>query len=63
MSTDTYQPDRLRHGGGHVDRYTKTGQLVGHYRPDGSPIKHKGVLPPPIPASDRAKFETAVAKL
>jgi hypothetical protein len=36
--------------------------LVGRYRLDGTPIKHKGAVPPLVPASDRAKFEAEVAK-
>ena len=63
MSKDVYQPDLLRHGSGHIDRYTKGGKLVGRYRADGTPIMHKGVVPPPIPSTDQARFEAAAAKL
>ena len=61
MSQDFYQLDVARHGGAHVDRYTKNGANVGRYRMDKTPIKHKGKLPPPIPVSDYAKFDAAVA--
>jgi hypothetical protein len=61
MSQDRYQLDRARHGGAHVDRYNKNGGLVGRYRPDKTPIKHKGVTPPAVPNSDYEKFDAAVA--
>ena len=63
LSTDVYTPDPKKHGGAHVDRRTKQGQHVGRYRPDGSPIQHKGRTPPPIPKSDLAKFARVAAKL
>jgi hypothetical protein len=63
MSKDAYQPDSSHHGGGHIDRYTKNGQLVGRYHPDGRPIRHKGVVPPLIPTADQAKFAAATARL
>ena len=63
MSQDTYQLDVARHGGAHVDRYNRNGTKIGRYRPDKTPIKQKGVLPPPIPLSDYAKFDAAVARL
>jgi hypothetical protein len=61
VSQDNYQLDTARHGGIHVDRYNRAGQLIGRYRPDKQPIKHKGVFPPPVPKSDYAKFDAAVA--
>lgn len=63
MSRDKYQFDVHRHGGPHIDRYSPTGKLVGRYRPDGTPIPHKGVVPPAVPHADREKFDTEVAKL
>jgi len=63
VSQDTYQLDRARHGGAHVDRYSRNGNLVGRYRPDRTPIKHKGNWPPPVPRADYEKFEAAVAPL
>ena len=62
MSKDVYVPDKYKHGGPHVDRY-RNGKKVGRYRRDGSPIRHKGKLPPPIPVSDKKKFEEAAKKL
>ncbi|HEV2292931.1 MAG TPA: hypothetical protein VGR35_03695 [Tepidisphaeraceae bacterium] len=52
MSQDRYQLDRARHGGTHVDRYTRYAKNVGRYGLDKTPIKHKGKLPPPVPKSD-----------
>jgi hypothetical protein len=63
LSTDTYHADRHAHGGPHIDRRNKAGQTVGRYRPDGTPIPHKGCTPPPIPKSDRAKFTQALREL
>ena len=63
MSTDTYVPDVDKHGGAHIDRYNKNGQNVGRYRPDGTPMKHKGKTPDPVPNSDKGKFEKAKEKL
>ncbi len=60
MSQDNYQLDIAHHGGPHVDRYNRQGTKVGRYRLDKTPIKHKGILPPPIPASDFQKFEKAI---
>jgi hypothetical protein len=62
MSQDVYQLDRSRHGGVHVDRYSRQGTLVGRYRPDRSPIKHNGRLPPVVPGSDFGKFDAALAR-
>ncbi len=62
-SQDSYVPDRGRHGGPHVDRYNPQGQNVGRYTPQGKPIPHKGNIPPPIPSSDRKKFEEAADQL
>ena len=59
MSQDRYQLDRSKHGGAHVDRYDKQGQNVGRYKPDKTPIKHKGKYPPPVPKSDYEKFDAA----
>lgn len=52
-----------KHGGIHIDRYTPGGQNVGHYRPDGTPLEHKGKFPQPIPKSDLGKFFKAVKTL
>jgi len=60
MSQDSYQLDRARHGGTHVDRYNKQGQNVGRYLPDKTPIKHKGKYPPAVPKADYKKFEAAL---
>jgi hypothetical protein len=60
MSQDIYQLDRHRHGAPHVDRYSPEGKLVGRYRLDATPIRHKGQLPPPIPGSDFVKFQKAI---
>lgn len=60
MSQDTYQLDRARHGGAHIDRYTRNGKKVGRYQLDKSPIKHKGKYPPLVPKSDYKKFEAAI---
>jgi len=62
MSQDTYQLDRARHGGAHVDRYSKAGANVGRYQLDKTPIKHKGKFPPPVPTSDYDKFAEAIRK-
>ena len=62
MSRDTYQLDVARHGGAHVDRYTKNGKNVGRHQLDKSPIQHKGKLPPPVPLADYQKFEDANAR-
>jgi hypothetical protein len=62
MSRDIYQLDVARHGGAHVDRYSPNRQLVGRYRLDGTPMAHKGKLPPPIPVVDRERFNAEVAK-
>ena len=62
MSQDTYQLDRNRHGGVHVDRYTRQGKNVGRYQLDKTPIAHFGKLPPPVPRSDFARFEAEAAK-
>jgi uncharacterized protein RhaS with RHS repeats len=59
LSTDTYHADKDAHGGPHIDRRNKAGQTVGRYRPDGSPIPHKGKTPPPVPNADKKKFERA----
>lgn len=63
LSRDKYLPDKHKHGEPHVDRYTPEGQNVGRYRPDGSPIEHKGKCPPPIPKKDLTKFKKAAKKL
>jgi hypothetical protein len=63
LSRDTYHADRYAHGGPHVDRRNPAGQTVGRYRLDGSPIGHKGRIPPPIPGSDLGKFKEALKKL
>jgi hypothetical protein len=60
MSRDSYQLDRHKHVGVHVDRYSRSGALVGRYRPDRSPIKHRGKDPPPVPRSDFEKFDQAL---
>lgn len=62
MSRDVYQLDVARHGAPHVDRYSSRGQLIGRYRLDGSPIKHKGVIPPPVPSADQQRFQAEVSK-
>jgi hypothetical protein len=59
LSTDKYVPDVDKHGAPHIDRYSKNGQNIGRYRPDGTPVKHKGKLPPSIPGSDKKKFQDA----
>lgn len=63
MSADNYQLDVSRHGGPHVDRYNPKGALVGRYRPDKTPIPHKGRLPTPVPLSDYPKFDAQLARL
>ena len=63
MSQDSYQLDIARHGGPHIDRYSKSGTKIGRYRLNKIPIKHKGVIPPSVPIADYAKFETALAGL
>jgi hypothetical protein len=62
-SRDTYAPDFDKHGGPHVDRYNPAGQNVGRYGPDGRPLPFKGKTPPPVPNSDRDKFNKAADKL
>ena len=63
-SSDIYVPDLEKHGGPHVDRYTKQGQNpVGRYRKNGTPLEFKGKISPRIPNSDLTKFEKAAAKL
>jgi len=62
MSRDIYKLDLVRHGMPHIDRYSPAGQLVGRYRLDGSPIKHKGALPPPIPVADKERFAAEVKR-
>ncbi|HMN15267.1 MAG TPA: RHS repeat-associated core domain-containing protein [Bellilinea sp.] len=63
LSRDEYVPDNSgKHGGPHVDRYSGS-ENVGRYRPDGTPLKHKGKLSPPIPKSDMCKFLKAAKKL
>ena len=56
LSQDTYQLDKYKHGGAHIDRYNPNGGLVGRYRLDRTPIPHKGKVPPPVPSSDRASL-------
>lgn len=63
LSTDSYQADRKAHGGPHIDRRNKAGANVGRYRPDGTPIPHKGKTPPPIPKSDKSRFQRALGRL
>jgi uncharacterized protein RhaS with RHS repeats len=63
LSTDKYEPDSKKHGAPHIDRYTKQGDNVGRYRPDGTPVKHMGKTPPPVPNSDKKKFQQAKDKL
>jgi RHS repeat-associated protein len=62
FSRDTYVADVSKHGGPHVDRYQGK-QNVGRYRPDGTPIKHGGKTPEPIPNSDKGKFDDAVKEI
>jgi RHS repeat-associated protein len=62
-SRDTYVPDAGHHGGPHIDRYNPAGQNVGRYKPDGTPLKHKGKPSPAIPNSDEDKFKKAADKL
>lgn len=59
FSRDTYVADISKHGGPHVDRYSGK-QNVGRYRPDGTPIKHGGKTPLPVPNADKDKFGEAV---
>jgi hypothetical protein len=61
MSQDVYKLDRAKHGGAHVDRYRR-GKNIGRYRLDGSPIPHKGSVPPPVPHADRERFAEEAAK-
>jgi hypothetical protein len=63
LSQDNYVPDMHKHGAPHVDRYNPSGQNVGRYRPDGTPIEHMGKPSPRIPNSDATKFAKAAAKL
>src|SRR5438093_8708725 len=63
LSQDNYAPDMHKHGAPHVDRYNPSGQNVGRYRPDGTPIEHMGKPSPRIPNSDAAKFAKALTKL
>ena len=63
-SKDTYKPDKSgKHGGPHVDRYNPQGHNVGRYKPGGTPIPHGGKCPPPIPNSDRERFDKAAEDL
>jgi len=62
-STDIYKPDLHNHGEPHIDRQDSKGKLVGRYRPDGTPIEHKGKTPPPIPKADEGKFGEAAEKV
>jgi hypothetical protein len=62
MSKDVYRLDRHHHGGAHIDRYNRQGQLIGRYRLDESPIQNKGRLPPPVPAADRERFRAEADK-
>jgi hypothetical protein len=62
MSQDSYQLDLYKHGGAHVDRYTREGRLVGRYQLDGPPLRHNGRMPPPIPNTDRGKFRDAITR-
>ncbi len=62
-SRDIYVPDAGHHGGPHIDRYNPAGQNVGRYKPDGTPLKHKGKPSPPVPNSDEDKFKKAADKL
>jgi len=63
LSQDNYTPDMHKHGAPHVDRYNPSGQNVGRYRHDGTPIDHMGKPSPGIPNSDAAKFAKAATKL
>jgi RHS repeat-associated protein len=63
FSQDSYVADVAKHGGPHVDRYNKQGQNVGRYKPDGTPLKHNGKTPSPVPNSDKDKFNDAVNDL
>jgi len=62
VSQDVYKADKHKHGGGHVDRYHGN-KNIGRYRKDRSPIPHMGRTPPPIPTSDRKRFDAEAAKL
>jgi hypothetical protein len=62
-STDIYKPDLYNHGEPHIDRQSSNGKLVGRYRPDGTPIEHKGSTPPPVPKADQGKFDAAAEKV
>ncbi len=61
LSQDQYVPDTAKHGDPHVDRY-RDGRNIGRYKPDGTPIPHKGKLPPPIPNRDKERFKDAADK-
>jgi RHS repeat-associated protein len=63
LSQDKYVPDMHKHGYPHVDRYNPSGQNVGRYRHDGTPISHHGRPSPRVPNSDAQKFAQALAKL
>ncbi len=63
LSKDKFVPDPFKHGDPHIDRYNPEGQNTGRYRPDGSPIEHKGKCPDPISKKDMPKFLKAVEKL
>ena len=56
MSTDRYVVDKLKHGSLHIDRYNKKGRNVGRYTLQGTPLKQKDDISPPIPRSDQRKF-------
>ena len=60
---DDYYLDYKGHGGPHIDRVDKNGNLVGRYDENGNPIKFKGKNPPQIPNSDKSKFGKAAGKL
>jgi hypothetical protein len=62
MSQDIYQLDQHRHGGAHIDRYNPQGRLIGRYRLDGTPIPHKGRVPPSVPVADRERFRSEAYK-
>lgn len=64
LSTDRYVSDISgKHGEPHVDRYNKAGQNVGRYRPDGSPMDHKGKPSRSVPKSDKKRLKKALDKL
>jgi uncharacterized protein RhaS with RHS repeats len=62
LSTDKYVIDLDKHGGAHIDRYTKQGQNIGRYRPDGTGVKFFGKIPPRIPNSDTKRFKQLADK-